>query len=251
MRKTASLTITILLLALAAGCGGGDKMLPVVSAVNVSGITASTATITWTTDEPATSQVEYGITVSYGSVTVLDTNLVTTHSVNLSGLSAYTTYHYQVKSQDAAGNEVTSEGHSFTTSAPDITAPEPIYERRVGVGATAYDWFAQQSWQDPRASWNMIEPLSFLAQRGFNWLRAGVTTVSTPELESGPPYPQFWRNEYWCSREYTLQVMKAAEESGMHLNLFFCYWKLCSHFCTSCFSFQNKPTNYLSACHRP
>ena len=221
IKKIALLTITVLLAALLAGCGGGDKTLPVMSSVSASAITASTATITWTTDEPTTSQVEYGMTVSYGSTTTLDTSLVASHSVNLSGLSAYTTYHYRVKSEDVAGNEAVSGDYSFTTSAADITPPEPVYERRVGVGATAYDWFAQQTWQDPRASWNMIEPLSFLAQRGFNWLRAGVTTVSAPELESGPPYPEFWLSKYWCSREYTLQVMEAAAKSGMHLDLFF------------------------------
>jgi arabinogalactan endo-1,4-beta-galactosidase len=192
-----------------------------MSSVSASPITTSTATITWFTDEPATSQVEYGMTVSYGLSTTLDTSLVTGHSVNLSGLGTYTTYHYRVKAEDAAGNEAVSEDHSFTTSAAAIAPPEPIYERRVGVGATAYDWFAEHTWQDPRISWNMIDPLSFLAQRGFNWLRAGVTTVSTPALESGPPYPGFWHDEYWCSREYTLQVMRAAANSGMHLDLFF------------------------------
>jgi arabinogalactan endo-1,4-beta-galactosidase len=89
------------------------------------------------------------------------------------------------------------------------------------LGATAYDWYAQKTWQDPRALWNKIDPVPFLSQNGFNWLRAGVTMISTPQLESGPPSPLVWKDEYWCSREYTLNVLKAGAKAGMHLDLFF------------------------------
>ena len=81
MKKVALMTIVVLLLLAAlAGCGKGkeaDTTPPVISAVAASGITSSGVTITWTTDEAATSQVEYGLTTSYGSTTTLDTNLVT------------------------------------------------------------------------------------------------------------------------------------------------------------------------------
>jgi hypothetical protein len=43
-----------------------------VAGVSVSGVTANTATINWTTDEAADSQVEYGRTAAYGSVSPLD-----------------------------------------------------------------------------------------------------------------------------------------------------------------------------------
>jgi len=82
-----------------------------------SGITLSGATITWTTNEASDSQVEYGLTASYGSSTSLNTSLGTSHSMALSGLTASTTYHYRVKSRDAAGNLGTSGDYSFTTSA--------------------------------------------------------------------------------------------------------------------------------------
>ena len=89
-----------------------------------SGITASTATIAWTTNEAADTQVEYGTTTSYGSSTTLNSSLVTSHSQSLSGLTASTLYHYRVKSSDAAGNPATSGDYTFTTTAaPDTTAP--------------------------------------------------------------------------------------------------------------------------------
>jgi hypothetical protein len=62
--------------------------------------------------------VAYGTTSSYGSLSPLNTTLVTSHSVNLTGLAASTTYHYQVMSKDINGNLATSADFTFTTPAP-------------------------------------------------------------------------------------------------------------------------------------
>jgi hypothetical protein len=56
-----------------------------ISAVRAETITSTSAIILWTTDQLTTSQVEYGTTTSYGTVTPLDAALTTSHSVNLSG----------------------------------------------------------------------------------------------------------------------------------------------------------------------
>src|SRR5262249_9389248 len=79
--------------------------------------TASGATITWTTNEASDSQLDFGTTSSYGSSTSLNTALVTSHSAVLSGLAASTTYHYRVKSRDAAGNLAMSSDSTFATAA--------------------------------------------------------------------------------------------------------------------------------------
>ena len=60
-------------------------------------------TITWTTDVPADSQVQYGLTTAYGSSTPLDRTLVTAHSVTITGLSRGTQYFFQVLSRDGVG----------------------------------------------------------------------------------------------------------------------------------------------------
>ncbi|MEO6536233.1 MAG: peptidoglycan-binding protein [Candidatus Paceibacterota bacterium] len=100
-----------------------DTTPPVVSSV-ASSTAQTTAAITWTTDESATSQVEYGTTTSYGSLTTLDSALVTSHNVNITGLSAATDYHYRVRSADSTGNTTTDSDHIFTTTAvPDTTPP--------------------------------------------------------------------------------------------------------------------------------
>ncbi len=46
---------------------------PVISAVNAGAVTSSGATITWTTDQPSNSQVAYGATSSYGSLSASGT----------------------------------------------------------------------------------------------------------------------------------------------------------------------------------
>jgi len=90
--------------------------LPVISNVTAGSITSSGATIAWSTDKACDSQVAYGTTAAYGSTTTLNSLLVTSHSANLSGLAASTTYHYQVLSRDAQGNLASSADYSFTTT---------------------------------------------------------------------------------------------------------------------------------------
>jgi hypothetical protein len=106
---------------------------PVVTNVNAVNITAIGATINWTTDKTATSRVFYGETASYGNSTTEDTNLVTNHSVGLTGLTVDKTYHYKVVSKDGSGNTGESADGTFKTSAsPEIvtkTYPNPFVLR--------------------------------------------------------------------------------------------------------------------------
>jgi WD40 repeat protein/subtilase family serine protease len=79
------------------------------------------ATIQWTTDEPSTSQVEYrrqGETT--WRRTNLDTNLVTDHTVTITGLVGHRTYEFRVLSRDECGNEAVSEIGTFTVRAVDL-----------------------------------------------------------------------------------------------------------------------------------
>ncbi|MES2986221.1 MAG: fibronectin type III domain-containing protein, partial [Patescibacteria group bacterium] len=98
-----------------------DSIPPVISAV-ASSTSISSATVTWTTNEGATSTVNYGLTTGYGSASTSAT-LATSHSIVLSGLTSSTLYHFQVSSTDANGNRSTSTDYTFTTATPDLTAP--------------------------------------------------------------------------------------------------------------------------------
>ncbi len=114
-----------------------DTTPPTISAQTASGITSSAASITWTTSESATSQVEYGTTASYGQTTALDSTLTTSHIVALSTLSAGTLYHYRARSKDALGNERLGADATFTTTLPaDITPPTGSLTINGGAAST-------------------------------------------------------------------------------------------------------------------
>jgi PKD repeat protein len=91
-----------------------DTMPPVIKNISTSSETETSAVITWTTNEPGSSQVEYGKTTEYG-LTATSDELITAHSITLSGLEPNTAYHYQVKSKDKAGNEASSTDNTFIT----------------------------------------------------------------------------------------------------------------------------------------
>jgi len=115
---------------------------PTVTAVAATDVSSTSALITWTTNVPATSQVDYGLTTSYGQATAVDPALLTAHSVLLSGLTPASAYHYQVRSEDAASGEgVGADASLTTTDNPDINpfraAPMPLISRFPGVNAFA------------------------------------------------------------------------------------------------------------------
>src|SRR2546425_474383 len=111
-----------------------DTTPPVLSSIIVSSISLNTAAIIWTTNEPSDSQVEYGLTASYDSLTALDPTLVTAHLQTLTGLTPGTLYHFRVRSRDAAGNLAVSGDLTLNTSAD--TSPPSVTVTSPGPGAT-------------------------------------------------------------------------------------------------------------------
>ncbi|MCP4153770.1 MAG: hypothetical protein GY757_38950, partial [bacterium] len=93
-----------------------DTTAPVISSVSAGSIAATSATISWSTDESADSLVNYGTTSSYGS-TQSSSSMSTSHSITLTGLTAETTYHYNVVSADSSSNSASSGDYTFTTLA--------------------------------------------------------------------------------------------------------------------------------------
>ena len=91
------------------------------------------ATVTWTTDKAASSQVEYGLTTAYGSLTTPDVNTVTAHSETIAGLTPLTTYHYRAHSKDTCQESISAD-QTFTTSVvlvpnlsvTSLTFPNPV-----------------------------------------------------------------------------------------------------------------------------
>ena len=90
---------------------------PAISAVSAYDITQTTARITWTLDEPATGQVEYGTTTAYGQFSLKETSFnYSSHIQMLSGLTPATLYHFRVHSENEANAESVSGDYTFTTA---------------------------------------------------------------------------------------------------------------------------------------
>src|SRR3990170_3256250 len=108
-----------------------DVTAPVVSGVYASSIATDSVKINGMPNEPATSQVEYGMTASLGYSTTADASYLTTHIQPISGLAPSTTYYFRVKSIDEAGNIAVSANFTFTTAAPADTVPPVISNVQV------------------------------------------------------------------------------------------------------------------------
>lgn len=120
-RRSTSLILGFLLVAAGAllaplGTGPAGAAAPAISDVRVVAAGATTATIAWSTDIASDTQVAYGTTAAYGSTSALVATPATSHSVTLSGLAANRTYHFQVRSRDAAGDLTASPDRTLSTA---------------------------------------------------------------------------------------------------------------------------------------
>jgi len=89
---------------------------PTITAVKANSVNTNSATISWVTNQPSTSQVQYGTNTLYGTTTAKDTSTVTTHGIRIANLASNTTYHYRVISSNTSGQTTVSGDYSFTTA---------------------------------------------------------------------------------------------------------------------------------------
>ncbi|MBN1213700.1 MAG: hypothetical protein JXA92_14095, partial [candidate division Zixibacteria bacterium] len=85
--------------------------------LEVLNITDTSALIEWKTTEEATSQVEYGLTVFYGSLSVVEPNYKLNHSVFISPLNHDTDYHFRVLCYNAEDDPAISPDSTFRTKS--------------------------------------------------------------------------------------------------------------------------------------
>jgi hypothetical protein len=117
----------------------------------VSTVMDTSAVLTWVTDQPSSSVVNYGTTSATLNQTESQAKLVSKHSVTLVNLAPNTTYYAQVKSTSAAGKTSADVAAlSFKTQASAVTTP-PVFEMPPAVGYVAPDKAVVQ-WQTNRAS---------------------------------------------------------------------------------------------------
>ncbi|MDF0717303.1 BspA family leucine-rich repeat surface protein, partial [Muricauda sp. 334s03] len=81
------------------------------------------ATINWLTNQPTTSKVDYGTSNAYGSFQE-DTNLVTEHSITLTGLSPDMVYNYKISGGNSGSEVVETTNRVFSTYESGIKSDD-------------------------------------------------------------------------------------------------------------------------------
>ena len=120
-RVTQTLTDVEVLAAASAAGGGRDRLPPRISGIRAGPVTSGpflSTVITWETDEPATSTVQYGEGESLGDAVRKEDVWVRHHRVPVHGLRRGTEYRFRVLSRDVFGNASRSEVLRFRTNAP-------------------------------------------------------------------------------------------------------------------------------------
>ena len=103
-----------------------DAVPPALTNIQVSNISATSSVISWETDEPADSLVNYGLDRNYGVVREPRADKQS-HEVILENLMAGTNYYFRVISTDESGNQGISTDYTFKT-------PEEEVEEKRGPG---------------------------------------------------------------------------------------------------------------------
>jgi hypothetical protein len=151
---------------------GPVQAAPVVSAVTATALSTG-AIVKWTTDQPATSQVEYGPTTAYGRTTPLDSALVTSHSVEIGGLAPGAIHHFRVKSNSGANLSVTSANATLTTASEEWDSLTQFSGMQGANGWRNRSYLEQTNSFVDDLSWN---------GRNWQWQAAG----SDPNMQQWP-----------------------------------------------------------------
>jgi hypothetical protein len=110
-----------------------DTQYPVILAgPTVASKTDKTAIVEWTTDEPSTSNVDFGVD-AVGEARTNSGATSTRHKIVLSNLEAGTPYVFQVGSTDAVGNGATTSSEGVFTTNPEVDLTAPALTRQPSV----------------------------------------------------------------------------------------------------------------------
>ena len=119
----------LLLLALAPPARAQEAAAaPAIGGVSARVDSSTAAVISWTTDQDADAEVDYGPAEAYANSVFLNRPPSTRHEVPLSGLAPGALYHYRVKSRNAAG---------ILSASGDLTFVTPSASREVPAAAPA------------------------------------------------------------------------------------------------------------------
>jgi hypothetical protein len=188
-----------------------DTTPPAITALAVSGLTSAGASVSWTTNEAADTQVEYGTTLSYGSQTPLVTTRTTAHSATLSNLAPGTIYYYRARSKDAAGNAAATPGTFTTPAAPGVPGCAAVAAAWVNAAIPAQNKpFSIQFDAVPGAAGiDGVLGLSNGIATDWSRLAAAVRFNQSGNIDArnGSAYGAAAAIPYWAKMSYTFRLV--------------------------------------------
>ncbi len=152
----------------------------------------TTAVVSWSTLERASSKVEFGLTESLGSATGETPDLSTTHSVQLNGLTPGAHYYFHVISSTASTQYI-SPTYVFNTTnylatnlmVETTSSWKYTFEAQAGTDWIAED-FDDSSWTGPGPG------LLWADVRGPNELVGPLNTQMEIDQSTGYPYVTYY-----------------------------------------------------------
>ncbi|MBO3747760.1 cellulose binding domain-containing protein [Streptosporangiaceae bacterium NEAU-GS5] len=159
---------------------GGDTTAPSAPAgLAASGTTSSSTSLSWTASTDNVGVTGYDVLRATGATggTFAQVGTSTTASFTDTGLTPSTTYRYQVRARDAAGNvSAVSNTAQITTSPGDVTAPAPPSNLTV-TGTTAAT--ASLSWTASTTAGVTYDVLRAAGASGGTFTQVGTATGTT------------------------------------------------------------------------
>ncbi|MCC7357456.1 carboxypeptidase regulatory-like domain-containing protein [Candidatus Uhrbacteria bacterium] len=164
------------------GGGGGSVFPPVISNVQATMITTSTALITWTTDQSTDSTVFFGQTISYSSGTIMNGAQVNSHAIQITGLIPDELYHFQVSSLNGLTLlQAVSGDFTFTTLAENV----PLVITNLQV-LNITDTTALVSWNTNKPASSLVH-FGLTNSYGLSASTAGLVTSHVVSLSGLTP----------------------------------------------------------------
>lgn len=125
---------------------------PILSGEPRINVSATQATISWTSDIPATSQVALapaefyraGIAEPYQQIIGNTENLETVHEVTLYGLAPNTLYHFQLRSKPAIGAMAISRDFTFQTTLEEL-AITSFFSQTIDDQTAEFKWVTNKA----------------------------------------------------------------------------------------------------------
>ena len=191
-----------------------DCKAPEISGVTVGALSETTATIAWSSSEPAAGRLLYGSECALATTEVGSALRSESHEVQLSGLTPGTRYFFTLRTTDAVGNVTEDDRgglcYSFSTSAPvcgfqDDLEPAPVDGWTHFADQAADDWAPAEftGARSPPHAWHAT---------GFDGFK-DASLVSPPlDIEAGDIF-KFWHT-FQLERGYDGAVLEISKDGG-------------------------------------